>query len=496
MRLYLIMLFLLLSVSCMAESWQDRGNYSISWYNKNSEHLVINSEQELAGLAYLVNNGYSDFNGQTVSLASDLDLSGKRWIPIGWEKTHPFRGIINGNGYSVYGMVVEAGDENINGGFLGYAEQAELTDIYIYGNVYASSPQRAGGLALQAEESKFINCMAYIDISNIYEDTYAFDYEVTVGGLVGYATDCMFSLCTHRGNIECQFGNLEGTSPEYYTKGYLYIGGIAGSIDDCDMTFCAHTEGIITGGGTGSVSTSLITYIGGIVGQSTSSDIISCHNNAEAFVLDFRGGYNVKSSAARIGGIAGYFISSYEDKEKMANCYSSTNAVEGDGGFGSTGYGTLYLGGIIGYNGSEENCSANYSPLDIEVTAVRVEMNDYKTYDGSTAFSQSDMKTTAFLEELNFYPIIEQGKAIWIIDGNNGYPRIDNGSAGIHDMDAEKVGIKITGNSITLSHAADVSLYTINGLLVFSGTTDCIAGLSGGIYILKADEMTLKIAVH
>lgn len=490
------MLFLLLSVSCMAESWQDRGNYSISWYNKNSEHLTINSEKELAGLAYLVNNGYSDLNGQTVSLASDFDLSGKRWIPIGCDKTHPFRGIINGNGYSVYGMVVEAGYENSNGGFLGYAEQAELTDIYIYGNVYASSPQRAGGLALQAEESKFINCTAYIDISNIYEDTYTFDYEVTVGGLVGYATDCMFSLCTHRGNIECQFGNLEGTSPEYYTEGHVLIGGIAGSIEDCYMTFCAHIEGIITGGGTGSVNAYMTTRIGGIVGQSTSSNIMSCHNNAEAFELDFRGGFNVEGFSTYIGGIAGYYISSYEGKEKMANCYSSTTDIIGDGGFCSSGNGSLHLGGIIGYNESEENCLANYSPFDIEVSAIRVDMKDYKTYDGSTAFSQADMKTTAFLDELNFYPIIEQGKAIWIIDGNNSYPRIDNGSAGIHNMDVEKVGIKITGNSITLSHAADVSLYTINGLLVFSGTTDCIVGLPGGIYILKADEMTLKIAVH
>ena len=37
--------------------WTDEGNYDISWYSADATEFTISTAQELAGLAYLVNNG-------------------------------------------------------------------------------------------------------------------------------------------------------------------------------------------------------------------------------------------------------------------------------------------------------------------------------------------------------------------------------------------------------------------------------------------------------
>ena len=52
-----ITIFLLLSANSMAETWQESGNYSIDWYDAGAKQLTITTAEELAGLAYLVNNG-------------------------------------------------------------------------------------------------------------------------------------------------------------------------------------------------------------------------------------------------------------------------------------------------------------------------------------------------------------------------------------------------------------------------------------------------------
>lgn len=67
------------------ENWIDYAN--TDWYTGDKTTYVINSAEELAGLARLVNNGEAfttvEFNDIIVKLGSNIDLDGKQWTPIG-----------------------------------------------------------------------------------------------------------------------------------------------------------------------------------------------------------------------------------------------------------------------------------------------------------------------------------------------------------------------------------------------------------------------------
>lgn len=486
-----ITFFLLLSASGMAETWQERGNYSIRWYDAGAKQLTITTAEELAGLAYLVNNGYDDFNDKTLVLSADIDLRGKEWIPIGHNKARAFRGNIDGAGYYIFGMSVATSEV---GGLLGHIYDAEVKNLDIMGNVTVTNTGKSvGGIAAIAEKCSFSACNADIDISYLRDDTFSSDYEVSVGGMIGEATDCSFSSCIHDGNINGQLGNLDGTSPEYYTSGHLRIGGIAGYAENCQLEFCGHGAGSITTGGTGSRNSPLLAYTGGIIGQAVRCGIMSCRNNTTEFLLQYRGGFNVHDAYAYVGGIAGYYLPC-DEICNIANCYSSTNVVGGN----TLWEINLHFGGIVGSidNDDEKYCKANYSASDMEVEADNIKVNNYGTYDGSTAFSSADMKTDDFLDELNLLPMIEYGHSIWVNEGGYPFVKIDNTQTTVRDAQTEEVCVRASGHNLILSKATDVRLFNMDGRQAYSGYTDRITGLPYGIYVLRIDGTTLKIALH
>lgn len=65
-----------------------------SWYNADDAEYKLDSAEDLAGLAKLVNDGNA-FAGKTVKLVSDVDLNNKLWDPIGGVRAggeKPFKG--------------------------------------------------------------------------------------------------------------------------------------------------------------------------------------------------------------------------------------------------------------------------------------------------------------------------------------------------------------------------------------------------------------------
>src|SRR5690606_736867 len=61
-------------------TWTDYAD--ISWYDSSQSTFTIDTAEELAGLAELVNNG-TTFKNKTVNLDADIDLQDIEWIPIG-----------------------------------------------------------------------------------------------------------------------------------------------------------------------------------------------------------------------------------------------------------------------------------------------------------------------------------------------------------------------------------------------------------------------------
>lgn len=69
--------------------------------------LEISLPEELATLAFAVNHG--DLSGRTdvtVRLTADIDLTGFRWVPIGFGDSE-FAGVFDGCGHTVRGMTLQ-----------------------------------------------------------------------------------------------------------------------------------------------------------------------------------------------------------------------------------------------------------------------------------------------------------------------------------------------------------------------------------------------------
>lgn len=75
------------------------GTADTSWYNDTDTEFVLNTAEEFAGLAKLVNEG-NNFVGKTVSLGADMDLGNKEWTPIGISGAN-FNGTFDGAGHTV-----------------------------------------------------------------------------------------------------------------------------------------------------------------------------------------------------------------------------------------------------------------------------------------------------------------------------------------------------------------------------------------------------------
>ena len=125
-----------------SDSWDNSGNYSISWYNKNLIEFEISTNEELAGLAYLVNNAYSTFEGKTIRLIADIDLSGKKWKSIGSDYTTKcFKGTFDGQGHIVSNVYIgKEQDKREYYGFWGTIQNANIKNVTLQGQVYIKKP--------------------------------------------------------------------------------------------------------------------------------------------------------------------------------------------------------------------------------------------------------------------------------------------------------------------------------------------------------------------
>lgn len=99
-----------------ANYWTDEGNYDTSWYNATDKTFTLTTAKELAGLAYILNannnSRFSDemFDGKTILLGADIDISANEWVPIGgWVYGKPaqqiyFKGTFDGQGHKITGL--------------------------------------------------------------------------------------------------------------------------------------------------------------------------------------------------------------------------------------------------------------------------------------------------------------------------------------------------------------------------------------------------------
>lgn len=171
---------------------------SIGWYMEGLEtgEYVIGSAEDLAGLAAIVNGTatsetatYSarattiqdDFAGKTITLASNIDLAGKAWTPIGnWDCT--FGGNFDGQGYTINNLYINA-PEGEGVGLFGVVQNATIKDINVK-NVKIFGYSMVAGIVGAAYPANISDCK----ITGKVEIGADWAYVAGVAGYCNYGT--------------------------------------------------------------------------------------------------------------------------------------------------------------------------------------------------------------------------------------------------------------------------------------------------------------------
>ena len=169
------------------------GDATIGWYveDPDATEFVLSSAEDLAGLAAIVNGTATnetstyalrattiqdDFAGKTIKLASNIDLAGKSWTPIGnWDV--PFAGTFDGNGYTISNLYInDAAGKGL--GFFGVAANATIQNVNLH-NVKVNGYSMVAGLVGAAYPAIISNCHVSGNVNIVSDWAYA-------GGIAGY----------------------------------------------------------------------------------------------------------------------------------------------------------------------------------------------------------------------------------------------------------------------------------------------------------------------
>ena len=395
----------------VASTWAD--NYDISWFDKSKNSFTLTTNKELAGVAFLVNNGYTTFKGMTIKLGSDIDLSGRDWNTIGINYVDVFEGSFDGQGHTISGISIKY-QENIQNayGFWGDFRGSSIKNTIFKGKVKIDDPVSGcngdtydvGGIVGRLKRSASIsNCVSEMDV---YCNKSTPNEKVYVGGICGWAGEyANISYCSHKGNLHAS---------DYYnnTSNPPSIGGIAGSSSNyVKIEYCENLSSEITchtPSKRGNITGSDIAGISG--GYPTISCCRSIINNIE-FDND-------------CAGTTWFYISGIGSKS--INCYSIINKIKGNSVRMWYDVGGARYGGVVA---EKSSLSTEYAKACFSNSDVSHEIPSWVNFitkdgaDGNTSFSSSQMKTANFLDQLNVYSQIELAKGIWTAD-ENGYPCI------------------------------------------------------------------------
>ncbi len=176
------------AVQSTASEWEDNTEADTSWYNENETEFTLKDVADFLGFRNLVDSGVT-FAEKTVTLATDIDLAGKLFNPIGYGYAdnggQAFMGTFDGGNHTIYNLYQ-------NGWELGY------------------SYSTAGGGLFASVKNATIKNLA-INGANIVMEC------IDMGTVVGYAQG------------KCTFENIIVTNSKLANY-QRYTGGVVGEV--------------------------------------------------------------------------------------------------------------------------------------------------------------------------------------------------------------------------------------------------------------------------
>lgn len=312
-------------------------------------NVTISSAAEFEAFAAAVNGG-SDYSGQTVVLANDIDYNNGKLTPVG-TRGDSFAGNFNGNGFTIKNAIVrdDADAGIINVGVFGFVRGGSVTNVNFSNidvvNEQAVSPTGAGLLGTDQEESATgvavgtlkSGTVSYITV----DDTCSVQGKLRTGGVVGDtcedAGDSVVSHCVNRATVTGTQNYTGGIIGAMHNLPPLNVSATGSKVEYCE------NYGAVTG----------TSEVGGIVGYADRALVENCTNHEEA-TISGSGNYGT-------GGIVGCDIYNPRSIFRPTKGSSITNCIN-DGTVSSPRGGGI-LGSYVVSPGESQRGTKTYSTL-------------------------------------------------------------------------------------------------------------------------------------
>ena len=305
-----------------------------SWYYNNwtkvtgAKTYIINDAASMYGFSRLVNDKQLTFEGDTIYLGASFNMnngwiptidatSGKAnnvtgitaWEPIGAQNATRFKGIFDGNGYTISGLYVRSSSDKGTGlfgcidGTAAKIQSLRLIDSYVEST--NASHKRVGSVVGWA-----VNGI----VQNVYSNASVYSEATTIGGLVGLIG----------GNVTINSSWYDG---DIITKEKAYeIGGLVGNAYSGTTVIdtCLYTGNLdATYKNAVNENTNLGLHIGGLCGKdNVTTFTVRDSICAGTLKFTFDNTKNVSVNLTNIGTICG----SHKENISVTNTYDMIQA--------------------------------------------------------------------------------------------------------------------------------------------------------------------------
>ncbi len=422
--------------------WKDYAE--TSWYTSSQTTFVLNSPEQLAGLALLVFEGNS-FEGKTIKLGADLDLGTHLWMPIGYNNDKPFSGIFDGVQYTIRNLNVNANRSFI--GLFGQVVNGNIKNVTI-DTATVLGKDTVGALSGNFVTSIVDNChVSNVTVEAVY-DPKSTSSGYNAGAFCGGAiTETKITNCSAKGNV----------------KGYAQIGGFIGSPWDKTSISQSSFEGNVEGEN----------FVGGFVGFST----FAFGANRETEVSDCFAKANV-TGGDKLGGFYGF-----AQMGTIKNSYSASTIS----GNGSTG---AFIGAATG---AAKFSNVHYSSTKSSLSPIGESLGVSPDSEGNIySHTDDEMKTE------NLATLLNNGRtpSIWKYDAsqNDGYPSFVPKTLSVANLKTTvtKIAPTLVENTIYITSDTTFQQYKIydySGRIIKTGTLNTtqieLSSLTKGNYLLE-----------
>ena len=305
-----------------------------SWYNEGIKEFTIETAQQLAGLAELVNSRRTDFSGITIKLNENINLSGLNWTPIGksvydyvskkWVN-YSFKGTFDGLNKTISNLTINAPSTD-NVGLFGITSNGSIKNLTV-NNAEITGYLDVGVVAGTPYTSEYKN----ITVTGCVKvNGYSYVGGVFGKNLYANATDI---------RVNCDSYSYVKANSEYYRT---YVGGIVGFMGEGNITVTNANSNIDVYGSTCDV--------GGVTGIAHyGNKFINCSSSGNVYITS----YNDDGDQLEIGGIAGVWHNQSGTTVTLTNC-SFTGNLSATHSNGTVFDGDFANGGLVGrqYNTS------------------------------------------------------------------------------------------------------------------------------------------------